>query len=105
MYEMGVRERYGETGEIRLVWHFLRHGRLRSSRRSAEQLSALRERTIDLIDRIRAESEYRPRPSPLCAWCEYSHVCPASTAPRESPAWTTDTPAPDLPPRGQLSLL
>jgi putative RecB family exonuclease len=105
LYEMGVRERYGETGEIRLVWHFLRHDRLRSSRRSAEQLSALRERTIDLIDRIRAESEYRPRPSPLCAWCEYSHVCPASTAPRESPSGTSDTPSPDLPPPGQLSLL
>lgn len=110
LYEMGVRERYDEAGEIRLVWHFLRHGQTRSSRRSAEQLTALREHTMRLIDRIHAESEYRPRPSPLCAWCEYSHLCPASTAPRESPSWMADTPSPDapspaLPPRGQLSLL
>lgn len=105
LYEMGVRERYGETGEIRLVWHFLQHGRLRSSQRSAGQLSALRQRTIELIDRIRAESDYPPRPGPLCAWCEYSHLCPASTAPRESPSRATPAPLPTPPPRGQLTLL
>jgi putative RecB family exonuclease len=103
LYEMGVRERYGETGEIRLVWHFLRQGRECSSQRSSEQLDALRESTIDLIDRIRAESEYPARPSPLCGWCEYSHLCPASTAPRDEPAWMNEAPTP--PPRGQLPLL
>lgn len=101
LYEMGVRERYAESGEIRLVWHFLQQGRVRSSRRSSEQLAALRERTIDLIDRIQAEAEFPARPSPLCGWCEYSHLCPASAAPRrEKPSTAASATVPQ-----QLSLL
>ncbi|MEN8181569.1 MAG: PD-(D/E)XK nuclease family protein [Myxococcota bacterium] len=114
LYEMAVRERYAETGEIRLVWHFLQRGRVRSSRRSADQLAALRARTIELIDRIRGETEYPARPSPLCGWCEYNDICPASpvrpaAAPRMDPAPPTPPPAAEPPapllPRGQLSLL
>jgi len=41
-----------------------------------EALASLRGETIGLIDRIRAETEFEPRPSALCRWCEYSEICP-----------------------------
>jgi putative RecB family exonuclease len=111
LYELGVRERHPDAREIRLVWHYLQSGELRSSTRTPEQLDQLRGETMQLIDRIETETAFEPRPSPLCAWCEYSDVCPASAArprdaappPARAPA---RPPAPEaLPARGQLSLL
>lgn len=111
LYELGVRERHPEAREIRLVWHYLQSGELRSSTRTPEQLDQLRAGTMGLIDRIETETSFPPRPSALCAWCEYNDVCPASAArpraeappPEGVPAATV---APDaLPARGQLSLL
>jgi putative RecB family exonuclease len=117
-YELGVRARLPEEGEIRLVWHYLQPGAVRTSTRSPEQLTALRQKSIALIDRILGEEEYAPRPSPLCAWCEYNDRCPASTAkpatplatpvqepPPEPPSATPPVEPPAPPARGQLSLL
>jgi putative RecB family exonuclease len=112
LYELGVRGRFPEAEEIRLVWHYLHGNEMRSSTRSPQQLSALREETMELIDRIRSEEEFAPRPSPLCGWCEYRELCPAGGAQTEPPAPET---RPGTPPaaaaplatteRGQLSLL
>lgn len=111
LYELGVRERHPEAREVRLVWHYLQGGELRSSTRTPEQLEKLRTETMERIDRIGTEASFAPRPSALCAWCEYSDVCPASAArpradappPERAPAATV---APEvLPARGQLSLL
>jgi putative RecB family exonuclease len=111
LYELGVRERHPDAREVRLVWHYLQSGELRSSTRTPERLDQLRGETIELIDRIERETDYAPRPSALCAWCEYSDVCPASPA---RPAAAAPLPA-SLPARppvpeaepagGQLSLL
>jgi hypothetical protein len=64
---------------VRLVWHYLQRDQLRVSARTRPQLDALRERTIDLIDRIEAEHAFAPRPSALCTWCEFNHLCPAAS--------------------------
>jgi putative RecB family exonuclease len=75
LYQIGLMDRYpGQP--IRLVWHFLKHDKLLKSTRSAEQLEALREKTIDVIDRVRSESELKPQRSGLCDWCEYNDRCP-----------------------------
>ena len=55
--------------------------------------TTLRDQTIELIDRIQAETPFEPRPSPLCRWCEYREICPASPARRAR--------APEPPPPGQ----
>ncbi len=108
LYELGVRERHPEAREVRLVWHYLQAGELRSSTRTPEQLDQLRAGTMALIDRIETETAFAPRPSALCAWCEYNDVCPASAArsraeappPVRAPLARSPVPA-----RGQLSLL
>ncbi|MCU0669175.1 MAG: PD-(D/E)XK nuclease family protein [Myxococcota bacterium] len=89
LYQIGVEQSYGATS-VRLVWHYLQRDQVRISTRTAEQLVALREATMQLIDRIEAESDFDPRPSTLCSWCEFRDLCPAAdAAPR----------ARDLPPR------
>ena len=75
LYQIGLIDRFPDQ-PIRLVWHFLKHNQVLKSTRTPEQLETLRDKTIDVIDRIRAESEFKPRRSGLCDWCEYNDRCP-----------------------------
>ena len=76
LYQLGLAARLDGAPEVRLVWHYLAVDQMRVSRRNAEQLEALRERTIGLIDSIQGEQRFEPRPGPLCSWCEYRERCP-----------------------------
>jgi RecB family exonuclease len=78
LYQLGVAERFGEETPVRLVWHYLAADVVRTSTRTPQQLATLREDTMRLIDRVEAETEFAPRPSALCSWCEYREICPAS---------------------------
>jgi len=106
LYQIGVERRFGHSGPVRLVWHYLLSDQLRTSTRTPEDLGALRRDTIGLIDRIRAERSFEPRPGPLCRWCEYQAICPAMAArapaplagpPADAPALAAALPA--APPR------
>jgi len=77
LYQLGVARRFADGAPVRLVWHYLATGQTRVSSRTREQLEALRHETMRQIDRIEAETEFEPRPSPLCGWCEYRSLCPA----------------------------
>jgi putative RecB family exonuclease len=92
LYQMGIAENFGQGREVRLVWHYLLSDQVRSSRRSPEQLEALRGETIELIDRIRNENRFDARPGPLCPWCEFGEICPENPARRPR--------APEPPPPG-----
>ena len=96
LYQLGLEERYG-AGEVRLVWHYLQRNQLRVSTRTRGQLDGLRGRTIELIDRIEAERAYDPKPSALCTWCEFNHLCPAYAA-RATSAALAPPPSPKTPP-------
>ncbi len=110
LYQMAIEERFPDQ-PVELVWHYLAQNQVRRSRRTPEQLEALRRETIDRIDQIEAEVEYKATPSGLCPWCEYNTRCEAG---RERLGITTPPP-PDPPPKasraakppadeGQLSL-
>lgn len=103
LYQIGLARRFPKQ-PIRLVWHFLRHDRLHRSTRSPEQLESLREETIAAIDRVRAEYEFKPRPSGLCDWCEYNDRCPSYPR-RQGRGRKPVAPSPPGPePMGQLTL-
>lgn len=77
LYELGVRKQFGEDIEVRLVWHYVVPDQVRTSTRTPEQREKLRAHTARAIDAIRAETEWAPRPSGLCDWCEFRPHCPA----------------------------
>jgi RecB family exonuclease len=77
LYQLGLGSRLEGAEEVRLVWHYLALDQVRTSRRSSEQLEALRAKTIGLIDAIQGEERFEPRRGPLCSWCEYRERCPA----------------------------
>ena len=105
LYQIGLANRYPDQ-PIRLVWHFLAHNRRLTSTRTPDQLETLRARTKDVVDRIGAETEFKPRRSALCDWCEYNDRCPIYPKKNQQNV-EPETPAatPREPPKDQLNLL
>jgi putative RecB family exonuclease len=75
LYQIGLADRFPDQ-PMRLVWHYLQQDRKLTSTRTPEQLRYLSEDTMSVVDRISTETEFKPRRSALCDWCEYNGRCP-----------------------------
>jgi putative RecB family exonuclease len=75
LYAIGVKERYPDVKDVRLVWHFLAFNKEIDSTRTDEELEELKRNTIELIDRIESDEKYPAKTSILCDWCEYKPIC------------------------------
>lgn len=106
LYEIGVRQQLKEDGKIRLVWHYVLSDQVRTSTRTPEQLADLCAATAAVIDRIRSESEWLPKPGPLCDWCDYKEICPVFRKEEaEATEVSGDEADPVTPAKDQLRLL
>jgi putative RecB family exonuclease len=80
LYQMAVNRMMPDVRAVRLVWHYLAHGRRLRSQRTPEALEQLRGATLALIDRVEEATRRGDFPavrSRLCGWCDYRPVCPA----------------------------
>lgn len=77
LYEIGIRKKYPDVREVKLIWHYLMFDMELLSERTSEQIEDLRKETIALIDRIEADAEFKHKESNLCGWCDYWAYCPA----------------------------
>ena len=77
LYSIAIKELYGNSKGVILVWHYLSFNKKIESRRTDEQLMKLREETINLINEIESTINFTPTKSTLCNWCEYKSICPA----------------------------
>ncbi|MDI7260299.1 MAG: PD-(D/E)XK nuclease family protein [Thermodesulfobacteriota bacterium] len=75
-YQMGTEGKWKDVQEIRLVWHYLSFDVEIRSSRTPERLRELRQKTLDLIEKIESDRELLPKESPLCDWCNYQGYCP-----------------------------
>lgn len=79
-YEIGIRRMWPEIEHVELIWHFVRFDQAIRSRRTPEQLEALRQETLTLITDIMSrdydERAFPTHESGLCDYCEYQAVCP-----------------------------
>jgi putative RecB family exonuclease len=99
LYQLGLAREYGDDTPFRLVWHYVAKDATRTSTRTREELDALRRTTISRIDEIRTATDYPPRKSALCSWCEYREICPAFAA--ERPATPAASPVVVAPPSAE----
>ena len=78
VYDIAVRGHWKvpKPQEVRLVWHYVRHGRSLTSRRSTGRRATLRSELAALIARIKHDHEFAPKKTALCDWCEYRDLCP-----------------------------
>ncbi len=82
LYQIGVQATWPEARHVDLIWHYLRFDQEIVSRRTNEQLDAVRQQCIVTIDNIESRSQdeagFPTCPSYLCNWCEYNTLCPAT---------------------------
>ncbi|MBT4258225.1 PD-(D/E)XK nuclease family protein [archaeon] len=76
LYSIAIKELYGLEKEVALIWHYLAHDTIIESFRTNEELSQLKESTINLIKTIETAMEYPTKKCILCNWCEYKSMCP-----------------------------
>ena len=77
LYQIGVRERFRDVKDIRLIWHYLIFDKEFTSARSDAQLKDLKKEVLFLIKTIEKDTKFEPEESNLCDWCEYPEYCPA----------------------------
>ncbi|MBD3203545.1 hypothetical protein GF327_04575 [Candidatus Woesearchaeota archaeon] len=76
LYSIAVKKGYKDAEKIKLIWHYLAFGKTIVSERNDKELKKLEEDTIKLIDEIESCTEFNPKSSALCSWCEYKPICP-----------------------------
>lgn len=76
IYDIAVRDAWPDAREVRLLWHYVRHGKTLVSTRSDERRRSLLAQIAALVSRIRRDREFPPQESALCAYCEYRDLCP-----------------------------
>jgi RecB family exonuclease len=64
----------------RIAVEHLPTGRRAETRRDADRQAADWKAVVDLADEMRSGTEFPPRPSSLCRWCDYLTVCPEGRA-------------------------
>jgi putative RecB family exonuclease len=77
LYQMGIKEKFRDAKDIRLIWHYLVFDKEFTSLRSDVQLKDLRKEVVSLIKTIEKDTKFDPEESNLCDWCEYPEYCPA----------------------------
>jgi putative RecB family exonuclease len=77
LYQIGIKEKFRDAKDIRLIWHYLVFDKEFTSTRSDAQLKALRKEVVSLIKTIEKDKKFEPEESNLCDWCEFPEYCPA----------------------------
>ena len=75
LYSIGVKQRYPDVRDVRLIWHFLKFDKEIDSTRTDEELEKLKKSTIQLIGTIESAKDFPANPSGLCHWCRFRSIC------------------------------
>ncbi len=76
LYELAVRREWPDTKEVRLKWHYVRHGKTLVSVRDEAARAQLLLDAAALISAIKHDHAFPTQQSSLCDWCEYRDLCP-----------------------------
>jgi putative RecB family exonuclease len=82
LYQIGVEAMWNDVCQVDLVWHFLRFDKEMRSRRTPEQLEAVKAQCIATIQDIESRgtevANFPTQATGLCDWCDYRNLCPAT---------------------------
>lgn len=77
LYSIAVRDSFENVNDVFLIWHFLDDNQEIKSKRTLQELEALKKNVIELINKIESTTNFQANPSSLCNWCEFQSKCPA----------------------------
>jgi len=76
LYQMDIQHRWDDVKEVILVWHYLVFDREIRSIRSLGDQEKLLAKINKIIDRIESTTEFEPKESAICNWCDFQNICP-----------------------------
>lgn len=76
LYELAVRREWPDAKEVRLKWHYVRHGKTLVSVRDEAARARMLADVTALVSRIKHDHEFKTNKTVLCDWCEYKDLCP-----------------------------
>jgi putative RecB family exonuclease len=76
IYAYGIKKMFPDAKKIALIWHYLAFDKEIRSERNDEQLEALRKEVLSLINNVENCTDFPPKTSALCSWCEFRPICP-----------------------------
>jgi len=76
LYQLAVEEAFADAHEVELVWHYLAFDRELRLRRERGDLESIAAATAATVREIEKATDFPPRESALCAWCELQEYCP-----------------------------
>jgi len=76
LYQIALEKMWQDVKKVKLIWHFVAHDKELISTRTKDELEAVRNQTIKLIDEIVAAKDFPAKESALCRWCSYQEICP-----------------------------
>jgi putative RecB family exonuclease len=76
LYELAIRREWPDTKNVRLKWHYVRHGKTLTSVRDSAAREGLLAEVAKTISAIKHDHEFKTNVGPLCDWCEYRDLCP-----------------------------
>jgi len=76
LYQMDIQHRWDDVKEVILVWHYLVFDREIRSIRSPFEQEKLLAAVNKIIDRIESTTDFEPKQSAICNWCDYQNICP-----------------------------
>ncbi|MDP3112987.1 MAG: hypothetical protein Q8M71_12865, partial [Thermodesulfovibrionales bacterium] len=77
LYHIGIKEKYPDAKDIRLIWHYLVFDKEFTSTRTDAQIRDLKKEVVSLIKTIEKDTAFKPNESNLCDWCDFPEFCPA----------------------------
>lgn len=76
LYAISVKEMFPDALDIELIWHYVAFDIEMRSKRTSEELLALKQKVLAEINQIEKEESFEPKESALCKWCEFQPNCP-----------------------------
>ena len=76
LYHVALKEMWPDIEKVKLVWHSLLFNKELVSYRTREQLEGLKKELVQKVKEIEGCSNFSPRKSGLCDWCDFQNICP-----------------------------
>ena len=77
LYQMGVQDMYADSRRVDLVWHYLSFNAEIRKNITPTALDLIRVAVVKRIEEIERDTEFLPKESFLCRWCNFAKLCDA----------------------------
>ncbi|MHB8143944.1 MAG: RecB family exonuclease [Thermoleophilia bacterium] len=76
IYQMAVASKFADAQNVELIWHYPALDKEYRVIMDEDCLAGIKAEIKELIDEIEAATEFAPKETGLCNWCDYQELCP-----------------------------